>query len=52
MLFDAVDFMTTILAFLREDGRRKFLTNVGEALDSQGLELADRLTWSKLLSSV
>jgi len=52
VLFDAADFMTSILAFLREDGRRKFLTNVGEALDSQGLELADRRDWSKLLSSV
>ncbi|MGE5572562.1 MAG: restriction endonuclease, SacI family [Bacteroidota bacterium] len=52
VLSDAVDFMTSMLAFLREDGRRKFLTNVGEALDSQGLELADRLAWSKLLSSV
>lgn len=52
VLSDVVDFMTTILAFLREDGRRRFLINVGKALDSHGLELVDRRDWSKLLSSI
>lgn len=49
---DVLDFSSSILALVGEDGRRKFLENVGKNLDTYRAAIQHRRDWANLLSYI
>lgn len=49
---DILDFSSSILSLIGEDGRRRFLETVGAHLDKYGAAIQHRKDWAGLLSQV
>ena len=49
---NVLDFSSSILALVGEDGRRRFLESVGENLDTYKAAIQHRQDWANLLSQV
>jgi hypothetical protein len=49
---DVLQFSSGILALLSEDGRRKFLENVGMNLDKYGAAIQHKKDWAELLAKI
>lgn len=47
--FDLLDFARPVLAILREDGRVRFLAEIGRVLEEMGAGFAHRRAWAELL---
>ncbi len=51
-IFDILEFAASLLALLREVGRREFLESVSKTLDKYGSAIEHRKAWADLLSQI